>query len=104
MFPPAKTETRAVPVGGPRHYPIQPKTCTERGWHRIRESKCQECSETGSAEWMRQQFLKEADFLLELGEAVEDLAKKQIREFGMLYDSDTGYPRTAPHRAGGNER
>src|SRR5579864_8735053 len=98
MLPPAKSQTRAVPVGGPRHYP-PPKTCSERGWHRIRDSKCEDCGETGNTEWIRQQYTKEADFMLELAEAVEELAKKQIREFGMLYDSDTGYPRTAPQRA-----
>lgn len=98
--PPAKTETRAVPVGGPRHYPV--KTCAERGFCRVRVHKCCECGATGDVYWQRQQIIKESNWFLELGTAIEDLARKQIREYGMLFDSDNGYPRTAQH-AGGND-
>jgi hypothetical protein len=92
---------RVIPVGGPRHYPV--KSCEERGFHRVRDDaegfrKCVDCDASGDEAWNRVQFHKEADFLLEVGKAVDDLAKKQIREYGMLFDSENGFPRTAPHR------
>lgn len=100
-LPPAKNEKRAVPVGGPRHYPV--KTCEERGFCRVRDHKCIECAAVGDVQWERSQFTKEGDWFLELGVAVDELARKQIREYGMLFDADNGYPRTAAKHAGGND-
>jgi len=65
--------------------------------------RCAHCAETGNLEWARIELGKEGDFYLELGTAVENLAKKQIREYGMLFDSDSGYPTIAPKHAGGND-
>jgi hypothetical protein len=110
---PRETEPRAVPVGGPRHYPA--KTCAERGWHKCRLQnilkaanilllyKCEDCNEEGTAAWARLQLQKEGDFLLELGEAVEDLAKRQIREHRTIFDSDNEGLNKAAERAGGKK-
>lgn len=99
-LPPAERENRAVPVGGPRHYPA--KTCAERGWHRVRvyplgDYKCEDCGEWGDKVWATSELRKQGEFLLTLGTAVEELARKQVREYGMLFDSDSGYPITTAH-------
>lgn len=106
-LPPAQSETRAVPVGGPRHYAV--KTCAERGFHVVRKiesafptvAKCQHCGETGNQSWARHQLSREGDFLLELGTAVEDLAKRQIREHRTIFDSQDEELNKAAERAGG---
>lgn len=103
VLPPAQTEIRAVPVGGPRHYAA--KTCAERGWHRIRGVGqivvCTECGQTGNRNWGAVQLTKEGDFLMEVGTAVEDLAKTQIREHRTIFDSHDEDLNKAAERAGG---
>lgn len=79
-LPPAQGETRAVPVGGPRHYAA--KTCAERGWHRIRRTDdlrhslfvCEDCTAAGNAVWARGELLQEGDFLKTLVDAIENMA------------------------------
>jgi len=96
---------RAVPVGGPRHYPV--KTCAERNHHRVRKAEaegiyvCVDCDIWGNMEWARAELRKEGDFLLELGEAIEDLARTQIREHRMIFDSDNDELNEAARHAGG---
>jgi hypothetical protein len=106
---PAQSETRAIPVGGPRHYPV--KTCAERGFHVVRKIesafsaafKCAHCRETGPENWARIELRKEGDFYLELGEAIEDLARTQIREHRTIFDSSNVHLNEAAERAGGKQ-
>jgi hypothetical protein len=104
---PRSEETRVVPVGGPRHYPV--KTCAERGWHgKVRvypskDYKCEDCGEWGDIAWAQANLRRRGDFLLELGEAIEDLARTQIREHRTIFDSDNEGLNQAASRAGGKQ-
>lgn len=105
---PRSEEKRAVPVGGPRHYPV--KTCAERGWHKVRKSHtgtegypvCVDCGFYGNEFWAVVELRKEGDFLMELGEAIEELARTQIREHRTIFDSDNEGLNRAARLAGGN--
>lgn len=57
------------------------EACSRRNWHRIRENcTCAECGEKFSIAGARYELEREGRFFVELGESLEDLAKRQIRE------------------------
>lgn len=116
-LPPAQSEKRALPVGGPKHYPVNShasgtftaKTCFQRGWHCVRvfpagDYRCTDCGEWGNLAWAQVELRKQGDFLLELGHALEDLAKAQIREHRTIFDSQDEELNKAAQRAGGKEQ
>jgi hypothetical protein len=62
-----------------------PQGCERRGWHRVTKKsatacECMDCGVLGVYSWGRGQLRKQGNFLEELGNAVIEMGKQELRE------------------------